>query len=153
MAAFPAHNVTRNFFPSAYVVKMGSFSRLLSFVAMGGYFLASIAGAQLHDHSHHHALGESSTTHSHAGHSSHSSCSREHSHASDSETPTLPHRHCPDHDDDCAVCQVIAHVPMVTALASISANVQLVTTTELVSSSQPSKLPPLRFRSRAPPTV
>jgi hypothetical protein len=138
-----------------------------AYVTVIGYFLAITWGPLWHDHHHccSHSLDtetncclqsvtEDAPPHCCGHHHDHGNCCEEDGKSSSSvDGSSSPPCHSPLHDDDCAVCQFLAHPPLATPVVKVvdvSAPVLV-----YVSPSVPlaERLTPDAYDSRGPPLV
>lgn len=139
----------------------------LTYVIVVGYFLAITWGPLWHDHhdccSHSHAAttdccAESVIEHSHAHccghHHDHPNCCKEHEEPLRSVAGSSPSPcHSPLHDDDCPVCQFLAHPPLPTPVVKVVDVSAPVLGYVSPSAQQAERLTPAAYDSRGPPLV
>ncbi len=135
-------------------------SRLLcqfvSSLTLVGYLVVVTWGPAWHDHHHHHGHCPSHDgantvfAPEHAGHSHGPCCGHHHSSCSEEETSNEP---CPLHDDDCVICQVLAHPPLTPpAIELVDVGEAVPAWVELFVPSPAFSLSPV-YDSRGPPLV
>ena len=135
----------------------------VSYATIVGYFLAVTWAPAWHDHHHGHchahAAKGSATEPVHAGHS-HGRCCSHHHPSCHEETPTAPQHapahspcHSPLHDDDCVVCQILAHPPLAAPTIALVDAAEPVRDWVLLSSPQAARSLPSVYDSRGPPLV